>query len=51
MVTLTTSPQAFITGLADSGTMMWEVKMETPTSNTDGVFKESTITLTATEAV
>jgi len=48
MTTLTTSEQAFITGLAASGTKKWEIKMETPTSFTDGVLKESTITLTAT---
>jgi len=48
MVTLTTSGQAFISGLAGSATKKWEVKMETPTIFGDGVLKESTITLTAT---
>lgn len=46
MVTLTTSPQSFITGLADSASIKWEVKIETGTF-TDGVLKEATITLTA----
>lgn len=46
MVTVTTSPQAFISGLVTS--MKWELKMETPTSNTDGVGKTSVMTLTAT---
>ena len=50
MVTLTTSPQAFISSLAGSATKKWEIKMETPTSFTDGVTKTSTITLTATLA-
>lgn len=48
MVTLTTSPQAFISALANLATKKWEVKMETPTSYTDGALKTSTITLTAT---
>ena len=48
MVTLTTSPQAFISALANLATKKWEIKMETPTSFTDGVLKESTVTLTAT---
>lgn len=46
-VVLTTSPQAFISGLADSGTKKWDFKFETGTS-TDGVEKSSTLTLSAT---
>jgi len=48
MVTLTTSNQAFISALAGSATKKWEIKLETPTSFTDGVEKTSTVTLTAT---
>ena len=48
MVILTTSNQSFITSLAASGTKKWEIKLETPTSFTDGVQKSSMITLTAT---
>lgn len=47
MVTLTTSNQSFITGLADATSKKWEIKLETGTF-TDGVGKSSTITLTAT---
>lgn len=46
MVTLTTSPQSFISGLVT--TKKWEIKMEMPTSFTDGVLKTSTVTLVAT---
>lgn len=45
-VTLTTSEQAFISGLSTN--IDWELKMETPTILGDGVEKTSTITLTAT---
>jgi len=48
MVTLTTSDQAFITSLDASLSKMWELKMETPTSFSNGDPKSSTITLTAT---
>ena len=48
MVTLTTGDQSFITGLAASASKKWEIKLETPTSVTDGVDKTSTVTLTAT---
>ena len=47
MVTLTTSNQSFITGLADATSKKWEIKLETGTF-TDGVGKSSTVTLTAT---
>jgi len=47
MVTLTTGDQSFITGLADTASKKWEIKLETGTF-TDGVGKSSTITLTAT---
>lgn len=50
MVTLTTSAQSFISNLAAAGTMKWELKMETPTSFSDGVEKQGVITLTATQA-
>jgi len=46
MVTLTNSPQAFITGLATSTTKKWEIKLEMPTS-ADKYQKTSTITLIA----
>ena len=46
MVTLTTSPQAFISGLAASGTKKWELKLDTGTF-TDGVEKSADITLSA----
>ena len=45
-ITLTTSPQAFISGLITN--IDWELKFETATAHTDGVAKESVITLTAT---
>jgi hypothetical protein len=47
MVILTTSDQSFITGLAQSTSKKWELKLETGTF-TDAVQKTSTITLTAT---
>jgi len=47
MVALTTSDQPFISGLASSSSQKWELKMETPTSFTDGTEKTGTITLTA----
>ena len=47
MVILTTSNQSFITGLAQSTSKKWEIKLENGTF-TDGVPKSSTITLTAT---
>ena len=47
-ITLTTSEQSFISGLAGSGTKKWELMMESSTGHTDGVAKEATITLTAT---
>ena len=47
MVTLTTSDQPFISGLGASSSKKWELKMETPTSFTDGAERSSTITLTA----
>ena len=45
-LTLTTSPQAFISALSTNKD--WEIKLETPTSNTDGVAKSSILTLAAT---
>jgi len=48
MVTLTTSDQAFITSLGASSSKKWELKMETPTSFSNGDPKTSTVTLTAT---
>lgn len=47
MVTLTNSPQSFITGLAGSGTKKWEIKLDMPTS-ADKYEKTSTLTLIAT---
>jgi len=47
MVTLTTGDQSFISSLAASESKKWELKLETGTF-TDGVEKNSTITLTAT---
>ena len=47
-IVLTTSEQSFISALAGSGTKKWELMMEAPTSHTDGVAKESVVTLTAT---
>jgi len=49
MVTLTNSDQGFISDLAASDSIKWEIKLETGTF-TDGVQKTSTITLTATFA-
>lgn len=46
MVTLTTSAQAFIADLAASGTLKWEMKLDTGTF-TDGVEKSGKVTLTA----
>lgn len=37
-----------VTGLADSGTQDWGLKLYTPTEYTDGVTKSGTVTLTAT---
>jgi len=49
MVILTTSDLPFITALAGgSSTKKWELKMETPSSFTDSLQKQSIITLTAT---
>lgn len=45
-VILTTSPQAFISGLTTN--IDWEIKFETPTSVTDGEPKTAAITLAAT---
>jgi hypothetical protein len=50
MIILTTSPQALIDGLAGSDTIMWELKLETGMF-TDGVIKESHITLVAVEDI
>lgn len=47
-LTLTEAEQAFITSLADDASQEWELKLETPTSFSDGVLKEATVTLTAT---
>lgn len=47
METLTGSPQAFIASLADTASKKWELKLEAPTSFTDGVEKTTTVTLTA----
>jgi hypothetical protein len=47
MVILTTIDQAFISSLADTASKKWELKMETPTSFSDGDTKTSTVTLTA----
>jgi len=49
MLTLTTSNQSFISGLAASTSRLWELKLETGTF-TDELEKSSTITLTATSA-
>lgn len=46
-ITLTTSPQSFITALGASADIDWELKLETGTP-TDGALKTSTITLDAT---
>jgi len=48
MVILTTSDQAFITGLAASATKKWELKIETPATFSNGDAKSATVTLTAT---
>lgn len=45
-VTLTTSPQSFYSSLADSSTLKWDFSLETG-GFTDGVIKDTTITLTA----
>lgn len=47
MVTLNDSEQAFISGLAESATKKWELKLETGTFS-DGELKTGTITITAT---
>lgn len=46
LIILTGAPQGFITGLADSGTMKWELRLETGTF-TDGAEKSTIVTLTA----
>ncbi len=46
--TLTTVDQPFITGLDAATSLKWELKMETPTSFSNGDPKTSTVTLTAT---
>ena len=43
---LTTSPHAFIAGLVTN--IDWELKMETPSSHTDGAEKTTIVTLAAT---
>lgn len=48
MVTLTTSPQAFISGLGDSATKKWELMILTATEHGDSVAKTTTLTLSAT---
>lgn len=48
MLTLNTSPQVFITGLAEFASKKWELKLESGTSFTDGITKTCTIRLTAT---
>ncbi len=47
MITLNSSPQTFISGLATSATKKWELKLETGTF-TDGVIKTCTVQLVAT---
>lgn len=47
MITLNSSPQSFISGLATSATKKWELKLETGTF-TDGTIKTCTIQLVAT---
>ena len=47
MVTLTTIDQTFIASLDALASKMWELKMETPTSFSNGDPKTSTVTLTA----
>lgn len=47
MVILTTDEQSFISGLAGSATKKWELLLQTGTF-TDGISKESIVTLTAT---
>lgn len=48
ILTTTDSDPPFITGLGAGLSKKWELKMETPSSFTDGIEKQSTITLTAT---
>lgn len=50
MVILTTGDQELVDSLAASGTKLWCMMMETPSSFTDGVEKSSTVTLTASVA-
>lgn len=50
MVIISSSPEALIVGLADSGTAKWELKLETGLF-TDGIIKESHITLVAVEDI
>lgn len=45
-ITLTTSPQAFISALSTN--IDWELKFESATAHTDGEGKTATVTLTAT---
>ena len=45
---LTTGEQSFINSLPDSNTEYWELMMESATSHTDAVAKESIVTLSAT---
>jgi len=47
-ITLTTSEQSFISGLAGSGIKKWELMIESSTGHTDGVAKQAVVTLTAT---
>lgn len=47
-IALTTSNQTLIASLGASSDKDWELKMETPSSFTDGVEKTSTVTLTGT---
>lgn len=48
MVILATSSQSFISGLADTASKKWELKLETATLHSDSDNKTSTVTLTAT---
>jgi hypothetical protein len=50
MVIITTSPASFITSLAGGISKYWELKLETGIF-TDGVIKESHITLVAVEDI
>ena len=46
LIALTGEEQAFITGLADTASIKWEIRLETGTF-TDGAEKSATVTLTA----